>query len=354
MSNYNEFEEALKEDLTLSETAQLEPKLLVDFSEQIEKPPALIKIENDLGHNSEICTLGNFSMIMGKAKTRKSFFLSALISACIQGSCNMRNIAGEDTERKLVLMFDTEMSSYHSQRMGFSVIKQLEQAYRKYYRHYKLRELTPVQRTEFIEDMLMKYQNECVMIVIDGIKDLLSKGINDEAEGIELTTKIMRWTSQYNIHIINVLHQNKNDRNARGHIGTELTNKSETVLSIEKDKRNSDISHVTAEYTRGRDFEPISFILDEDFLPHTTDVKPAMDQKLEEIQNAFELIYKDQNYYMYTSLAKKYATITNLTEATAKNHIKKALVEGILNKNENHYSLNIQKTDSDEDLKIPF
>ena len=35
-----------------------------------------------------------------------------------------------------------------------------------------------------------------------------------------------------------ILHQNKGEEHARGHIGTELSNKAETVLQVEKDEKN--------------------------------------------------------------------------------------------------------------------
>ena len=44
----------------------------------------------------------------------------------------------------------------------------------------------------------------------------------------------MQWTDDRQIHIHTILHQNKGDENARGHIGTELNNKAETVLLVEK------------------------------------------------------------------------------------------------------------------------
>jgi hypothetical protein len=66
------------------------------------------------------------------------------------------------------------------------------------------------------------------------------------------------------IHII--LHQNKADENARGHIGTELNNKAETVLEVAKDKMNSNISTVHAVYIRAMDFEPFAFRINEDAL----------------------------------------------------------------------------------------
>ena len=52
----------------------------------------------------------------------------------------------------------------------------------------------------------------------------------------------MQWTDDRQIHIHTILHQNKGDENARGHIGTELNNKAETVLLVEKDKNDCDIS----------------------------------------------------------------------------------------------------------------
>ena len=51
------------------------------------------------------------------------------------------------------------------------------------------------------------------------------------------------------------------------HIGTELNNKAETVLLVEKDKGNSDISHVSAMHIRAMDFEPFAFRINDRALP---------------------------------------------------------------------------------------
>ena len=69
------------------------------------------------------------------------------------------------------------------------------------------------------------------------------------------------------IHIHTILHQNKGDENARGHIGTELNNKAETVLLVEKDKSNGDISNVSAMHIRAMDFEPFAFRINDNALP---------------------------------------------------------------------------------------
>ncbi len=77
----------------------------------------------------------------------------------------------------------------------------------------------------------------------------------------------MQWTDDRQIHIHTILHQNKGDENARGHIGTELNNKAETVLLVEKDKGDADISRVSAMHIRAMDFEPFAFRINDRALP---------------------------------------------------------------------------------------
>ena len=81
----------------------------------------------------------------------------------------------------------------------------------------------------------------------------------------------MTWTGERNIHIHTILHQNKGDENARGHIGTELSNKAETVLQVEKDSRNPDISTVKTAHIRAVDFEPFAFRINGEALPELLD-----------------------------------------------------------------------------------
>lgn len=49
--------------------------------------------------------------------------------------------------------------------------------------------------------------------------------------------------------------------------GTELNNKAETVLLVEKDKNNGDISNVSAMHIRAMDFEPFAFRINDNALP---------------------------------------------------------------------------------------
>lgn len=57
--------------------------------------------------------------------------------------------------------------------------------------------------------------------MIDGIADL-AMAINDEIEASRVVSLLMKWTKLYNIHITLVIHQNKNDEYATGHLGSAI------------------------------------------------------------------------------------------------------------------------------------
>ncbi len=126
------------------------------------------------------------------------------------------------------------------------------------------------------------------------------------------------------IHIHTVLHQNKGDDNSRGHIGTELNNKAETILQIAKDEFDKDISIVSAVHIRAMEFEKFAFLINglalpeliEDYQPNETAPKRGFDYKaLTEEQHRQALVAtfseeEQQNYAtLIESLQKAYAAI---------------------------------------------
>jgi hypothetical protein len=67
------------------------------------------------------------------------------------------------------------------------------------------------------------------------------------------------------------LHQNKSDTNARGHIGTELINKAETVLSVTRSDKDKEVSVVEPQQCRNREPEPFGFEINKEGLPVAVD-----------------------------------------------------------------------------------
>ena len=123
----------------------------------------------------------------------------------------------------------------------------------------------------------------------------------------------MQWTDERRIHIHTVLHLNKGDDNTRGHLGTELNNKAETVLQITKDDFDRDISSVAAMHIRDRDFEPFAFRINADALPElvedyrpqpTTAAKSFDYAEVSEAKHreALELLFSEADKVSYSSL----------------------------------------------------
>lgn len=229
----------------------------IDVNEEI-KPPQIVWGLKDI-HSEDFSilgTLGNFSLVIGKAKSRKTFFIGVALATVIQNNYVLDRYLGNlPPDQNEVLYFDTEQGKYHVHRAlkracELSGIKEPKNLHT-----YFLRSFSPQERLEAIETLI--YNNSKVgFVVIDGIRDLITS-INDESEATMITSKLMKWTEERNIHIVTVLHQNKTDNNARGHIGTELINKAETILMVTKSETDKSISIV--EPIQCRDKEPDLF-----------------------------------------------------------------------------------------------
>jgi len=219
-------------------------------------------------HGSAIGTLGNFSASIGKAKSKKTFNVSAIVAAALKNGTVLQYDAELPENKRKILYVDTEQSPYHCQKVmrriarmaGLPLDKEPENL-----EFLSLRRHTPEIRIAIVEKAI--YETEGLgLVIIDGIRDMVYD-INSPSESTKIISKLMQWTDERQIHIHTILHQNKADENARGHIGTELNNKAETVLEVAKDKNDSDISTVKAVHIRAMDFEPFAFRINDDALP---------------------------------------------------------------------------------------
>jgi len=218
------------------------------------------------GNTAILGTLGNFSLIIGKAKSRKSFFINIAVSAVLNNDLLLNQFNGcLPPNQSKVLYFDTEQSKYHVQLSLKRICQQINVDIPENLTVYHLRSKNPLERLKIIEFAIYNTSN-IGFVVIDGIKDLVNS-INDETEATMIASKLLKWTEEKNIHIVTVLHQNKSDNNARGHIGTELINKAETVLSVTKNEQDKDISIVEAQMCRNKEPEPFAFEINENGLP---------------------------------------------------------------------------------------
>ena len=235
----NDFKKELEKEFSIAPAPKLEivEKQTFNFSEELvnsfidwtkELPPPTKSWGLSIGEKEyTFGTKGNFSIITGKAKSKKSFFLSVIVKKWLQENPN-----------EVCLYFDTEQSIYDATKQ----IKRVISNNSNNIVPHSLRKYNPKERMLIIEHVIENTKN-VGLIIIDGIRDLIAS-INDESEATMINTKLLNWTHEYNSHIITIIHQNKGDGNARGHIGTELINKAELVLSVTKDADNEKRSEV--------------------------------------------------------------------------------------------------------------
>jgi len=234
-------------------------KLKIDVKEKLQPPQIAWQLKNlkSSGYGT-LGTLGNFSLVIGKAKSRKSFFINIAVSAATKQDLILGRYNSDlPKNQQMVVYFDTEQGKYHVQLALKRICRQTKIDKPKNLQVYHLRALEPRKRLEVIEAVI--YNNANIgFVVIDGIRDLVTS-INDEEQATNVSSKLLKWTEEKDIHIVTVLHQNKSDNNARGHLGTELMNKSEIVLSVTKQKGNEDISIVQPEQCRNKEPETFAF-----------------------------------------------------------------------------------------------
>lgn len=243
--------------------AELWSQARLTATDKFDAPPVILRVGNSI-----IGTLGNFSASTGKAKSKKTFNVCAIVAAALSNGTVLRYVAElPDTKRK-ILYVDTEQSPFHCGRILNRIIRLagLPQAeHPDNLEFLVLRRYTPSVRAEIIRQVI--YNTEGLgLVVIDGIRDL-AYDINSPSEATTLISSLMQWTDERQIHIHTVLHLNKGDDNTRGHLGTELNNKAETILQVTKDDFDRDISTVQAMCIRDMEFDPFAFRINDDVLP---------------------------------------------------------------------------------------
>lgn len=238
--------------------------------------------------------------VAGKAKSGKTFFLSLLMAASIRDK--VMSIERQAPPLK-VLWYDTEQSQQSTEDILLNRIQPLILegslddarddnppnelvAPKQNIFAFNVRVFNWEERLKMFEQAIPFLKPD--LVILDGVRDLISD-INDGKEAQRITEQLMTLAQNNNCCIVGVLHQNKSDsdRNLRGWIGTELTNKVFEVYSCEK-LRGSKTFKVEQTHTRKFDLERELYytVNKETGLPEPTD-KPVIYEKPRDEQGRF-------------------------------------------------------------------
>lgn len=245
---------------------ELQEKARFRITEPLQESPVCIEVIQN-GNSHKIGTLGNILMIQAKGKAGKTYFTSAL-TASLLSSVEYINFYGSlPPDKPKVIYFDTEQGHEDARTVqeriydmaGFEKNQEVDN-----FEYYTLRPFQASDRLGLI-DYIINRSNDIGVVIIDGVRDLIND-FNDTGQSFILVEKLMKWSEEKRIHIIAILHQNPNDDKARGHLGTELTNKAEFIISINKD-RSDDTFRTVEGYGRRKSFKPFRYTLNEKDFP---------------------------------------------------------------------------------------
>jgi hypothetical protein len=271
--NFDELDKNIIED-SIIDFGILANESFVDLSLEIIKPETLISIGQHSYkgsfYDTSVCTAGEISAITAQSKAKKSFLKSALIACYVGGQSQtlFPNIKSHRTENFTILDFDTEQGSYYAQRT-FRRVQEMAGGFYENYKCYAVRHLTSYNRLMLIDHCLKNqdklYKSKVKLISIDGIADLV-ENTNDIVMSKEASDYLMRWTYEYNIHVIIIIHKSGITGKPLGHLGTYVLKKAESVIELDSQEDGS--VKVTNPYSRGYRFEDFSFSINDDSLPY--------------------------------------------------------------------------------------
>ncbi len=305
--------------------------MLVDLSEDIQEPDPVMSIGEE-----PLFTVGNISAIGGMQKSRKTFLISYLVAEYLQEN------------EATVLILDTEQAKYHVQRVARRIHRMLDwqtNLNNGKLKVLRLREYSVKERIEALQQGIAVWQPK--LVFIDGVRDLV-KDFNSPEESSDMVNLLMKLSSKYDCHICSVLHENKGGGQLRGHLGTELLNKSETVISV---KTEDNITTVSPLATRNKPFQEFYFSINDNGLPELCQPleKPKSSAKLEAI---FKEALKDGQTLSYADLKTLVVMNTSKSPKTVERYIKEATTDGIIIKNQS--GLYYYQVDEPHEEPLPF
>jgi hypothetical protein len=281
--NFNELDKNIIEESPVMDFKGVFKKSIIDLNTKPAMSPLVVSIGYDnVAYNGvyyplRFGTAGNISMIMGEEKSRKTW-LKSLILACIQGGNSntySSEIVGHNLQNKYIIDLDTEQGAYDNWMVASRVPKMVGYIPENYLA-LGLREKTPNERSQLIEWLFMEseYKDKLGLVCIDGFVDCIND-FNNQIESSEFTQKLMKWSSISKAHVTGILHVNPNSDKGRGHFGTILAQKCESVVII-KDVGNH--SEVRCKRGRGKKFDTFAVGVNSDWLPYALEDYVSQEQ----------------------------------------------------------------------------
>ena len=216
-------------------------------------------------HGNAVIYPRTINIIQGKSGVHKSRLVESMCSCLLNKDDQAINsigfekvpynkyvIAYVDTERNLTEQFPSAIQRILL-NAGYGINDDPEG-----FEYTSLQEFDRNERLDaliiYIENLSERYPNKNIIVVLDVISDCLLN-FNDTSESMRLIDFLNQTINRLDVTFLCIIHENPGSVDkARGHLGTELNNKSSTVIQIgyEKDKEMNNTDLIKINYLKCR------------------------------------------------------------------------------------------------------
>ena len=347
--------EAFNESLNQQKPLDKNILALLDLSKQIKERmkepitflPALIH------HNSEPAIFPNsIAIIQGQSGVHKSGIAQSICACLIKSDTIQHSLLGFElspTARDIgVLYIDTERNL--SDQLPYAMQKIVIQA------GYSIVNIpanfncisflqTPRKDRHGLLNTLLKYYtkqiNRHLLVVLDVSTDFLSD-FNNVSDSMNLSDMMNQMINEHNVTFICVIHENPGSEKARGHYGTEISNKATTIMQVSEYKQNMRPDPTfELKFLKNRNTKrlPSMFFefneesrnlvqLDKEIVNAIIDSKKHK-ANVEQIQKVMELLFASVDEISRQDLLQKMIVNLNIGERTAIDRLKEFLHSAI-------------------------
>jgi hypothetical protein len=309
------------------------------------RPNPVVKIGE-----ASICTEGNLTVISGEPKSGKSALSSVILAGAIRendqgydGFASMQvdmNIHGRG-----VVHIDTEQARHdHCYAIKNNIVRRAGLVNEPdFFKSYNFRgvDLKDFKKLtwEAFKAIAEKY-NGLHLAVIDGAADYIPS-VNDEVASNDIVRFFELLAQKYRVPIVLIIHHNPQSEKQRGHLGSQLQRKAESLIAVVRKGNGSYVKDQLLRSAGRSDFARIEFQFDKSKGYHVStgiSTRPEPEE-LEALELADLATQIFSNPLGYTEAVEKLREITKLADRTCKNRIASMTNSGLIEKNNGKYTL---------------
>ncbi len=169
-------------------------------------------------------------------------------------------------------------------------------------------------------------ENAPDFVFLDGVVDLC-QAFNDEEKSREVVRSLEAAAESTGAAILGLIHTNKKDNEARGHLGAIIVQKSAEIYQVDK---TGDTARVKQPFSRFAPVPDFSFSFLDDFKITNTDEIGAENKRRQELQEKFTPLFVGVEKLTSTELNKKYQDKHGVKKDQANKMMRQAVEANII------------------------